>query len=909
MKKLSSILIALTIIVNVFCVPSVGATNSVKDDTYVTKALSLLADLEIATSDEELSASVTRGEFVGRVIKTLNLPISYDYSVSPFADISVATSNYYEICNAYTWGIISAAESFNPDREISYTEAIKIAIAACGYNFLAEANGGWPTGYIAAANRVGINDGIKNAEMNVGSMFVILYNILNTELPEPEYTGDGIVHTTNSSKTVLQSYWHLEKLSGKADGAQFFGGKDNSGVGEGIFSVDGIKLKSGKFNTDKCYGFDVDVYYDSSYIAKSVYSYPPDNKNDMIELHSYDEVTFKSGIYTYYDKNYREQNVKISKDALIVFNGKKADYDEKNMMPAYGNVRLIRNGGEYNTVIINSYVQYVVDEVIYDDFIFTDLHDSKKTANLEKAETLSVCDQNGVSGEFSDISAYNVVWVAESDDKLVADVIISRDKIVGEYTGSSGDDYIYIDGGKYTKDKNVKKDIMSKVSYGNVIIAYFNANREIVHVELQADSEDTNVAYIIQSGVMGTGMNKNIKARMLLSAGNIETYEFSERITVNGKSYSGDADTVYKDLPKDSDNKTSMPAGLVSYKLDNKNRLSEINYADSYLSAVNGSYADLYTKKSLDKSTDQGNSWDSYFQYRPSEYSVYGKGINRIFTTDDTVQFIVPVSKDINLAEDSDYIVKKMSSYSGLTYLTKMIHTGYSFDEDSYKSDYIVSTFEIGGGADLGSVDAKALAYLVTSMSRVVNAAGEYVDKLDLVDGQNRVKVLYSEKENFFENSGVVEGSIIKANFNAKDVVSDIQVLYKPGDKKFCNITTASSSAYTAENDGATINENTGMGALSDSFLLLGNVWDKDDPIYSFLTMNHDPEKYDGTQPIYTYHMPKHINQFVCYNTKTGKTSYIKPADIRCYGGVGGSNHYAVVEMAFGMTDSVFLYE
>ncbi len=910
MKKISSILIALTIILNVFCIPTVGATTTAEDDTYVAMALKLLEDLEIIASDEELSAPVTRGEFVGRVIKTLNLPISYDYSVSPFADISTATSNYYEICNAYTWGIISAAENFNPDREISYTEAIKIAIAACGYNFLADANGGWPAGYIAAADRVGISEGVKNAEMNVGSMFVILYNILNTELPEPQYTGDGIVHTTNSSKTVLQSYWHLEKLSGKADGAQFFGGKDNSGVGEGNFSVDGIKLRSGKFNTDKCYGFDVDVYYDSSYTAKSVYTYPLDNKIDMIELHSYDEVTFKSGIYTYCDTNDREQSVKIAGDALIVYNGKKADYDEKNMMPDYGSVKLIRNGGEYDTVIINSYVQYIVDEVIYDDFIITDLNDSKKVANLEKAETLSVCDQNGVIGEFFDISAYNVVWVAESDDKLLADVIISRDKIVGEYTGSSDDGCIYIDGGKYTKDKNIKNDIMSKTRYGDVVVAYFNANREIVYVEPQSDSESAKVGYMIQTGLMGSGFNKNIKAKMFLSAGNIEIYDFAERITINGKQYSGDADSVYGKLPKGSDNKTSMPVGLVSYRLDNQNKLSEINYADSYLASVDGSYTNLYTKKGLNKDDeDQGNSWESYFQYRASESSLYGKGVNRIFTTDETIQFIVPAASDIDDAEDSDYIVKKMNSYSGITYLTKMNHTGYSFDQDGYRSDYIVSTFEIGGGANTGSVEYSALAYLVTGMSRVVNAAGEYVDKVDLVDYQNRAKVLYSEKENFFVNAGVTEGSIIKANFTTKDVVTDILLLYKPGDKKFSNTTTASTSPYTAENDGATINQNTGMGTISSSFFLLGNVWDKDDPIYSFLTMNHDPAKYNGTQPVYSYYMPSHVTQFVCYNTKTGKTSYIKPADIRCYGGVGGSNHYAVVEMRSGMANAIFLYE
>ena len=909
MKKLSSILLTFLILVNIaspICVFSASGTRA-----DVSRSLALLCDLELAATDEDTSAEVTRAEFVGRVVRVLNYPVSYNFDVSPFEDVSLQNEYYYEICNSISMGLISPAQNFYPDRAISFNEAIKVAVAACGYTFLADVYGGYPSGYIAAANRVDLTDGVSEGKIDRGVMFDIFYNILNCKLPEQEYTSEGAVNTMNAQKTVIQTMWHLEKMSGTIDSAQFFGGDNGYGAGEGLFCIDGIKLRSGGFNTDKHYASYVDAYYDEGYRLKSLYAYENDNKSDTLEFHSYDDVSFNSGTYTYYGRNDKEEKAKISKTALIVYNGKKSSYDETRMMPAYGSVKLIKGGGlEYDTVIINSYVQYVAEEISYDDMIISDYYDSKKTANLKHAHYVTVADQNGTVAEFSDINQYNIVWVAESDDKTLADIIISRDKIVGEYTGSSDNSAIYIDGGMYYKDTGVQTDFMASFNYGDVIIAYFNANREVVYVEPSSDTTGVNIAYLIQTGVFGGGMSKCITAKMLLTDGSIQSFDFADKFTVNGKAYSGDVQTLYDTkLPKDADYPSSMPIGIVSYILNSSNKISKINYSDSLLGTVNGDYTNIYAKKTLDKTESDSKSWENYFQYRVSENSLYGKGIDRIFTTDKTVQFMVPVPKDTGVAEDTDYIVKPMSSYTGIAYLTKMRHTGYALTSEAYRSDYIVSAFELSAGANLGMVSSAALAYLVTKVSNVITADGDSAEKLEAVDYQNRPITLYSKEENYFANAGVEEGCIIKAEFNTKNIVSGINVLYKAGDTSFCNTTTMSASEYVPDDDGATLNVDAGMLTLSNSFLLLGNLWDKEDPIYSFLTMNHNPESFDGTQPVYTYHMPKHITQFVCYDTKTGNVSYIKPADVKCYGGINSGNHYAVLEMSYGMVDSIFLYE
>lgn len=908
MKKFYSLILILAIFVSNFAsVAVLGADNSISD---VSRALSLLEDIGLADADEDISQLVTRDEFVGRIVRTLNVIMNYDYASSPFADTDVKNEYYYEICNALSLGIVSPSDNFRPDNPITYTEAVKTAVAACGYTFLADVYGGYPSGFVSVADRVGLSKGVSE-QIDRGAMFVVMYNILNCKLPEQEYTGSGATNTLNAHKTVLQTMWHLEKISGTVDSAQYFGGDDGYGAGEGCFCVDGIKLRSGEFDTDKYFGYESDIYYDENYEAKSVYAYEKNKASDMLVLNSYDDVTFDSGSYTYFGSRDNKQTAKISPTALIVYNGKKSVYEKERMMPLYGNVRLIRDGGnEYTTVIINSYTQYVVEDISFDDMIISDHYDNKKTAVLTDTDYVSVRDQNGDTASFEDIDKYNVVWVALSDDHTLADIVISRDKIAGEYTGSASNGEIYIDGGMYLKDSNVTDDFMTGINYGEVIIAFFNANREIVYVETDSNSNSVNAAYLIRTGLFGSGMDKYIQAKLLNTDGSISNYRFAPKFRINGRVFEGDAKNLYDNiLPRDSQYPASMPIGIISFNLNGDGEISVINYPDSLVSYVSGEYTNLYAKKTLDKTETDTKSWENYFQYRVSENSLYGKGVDRIFTTGDTVQFMVPLPEDTGLAEDSDYSVKPMSSYSGVAYLTKMRHTGYSASDEAYTSDYIVSAFGLGSGANTGSVSDAALAYLVTDVSKVITADGSEAEKLDAVDYQNRPITLYSDEEDYFDKAGVGVGSIIKAEFNTKNVVSGINVLYKAGDTVFCNTTDMSASEYTIGDDGATLNENKDMQTLSNSFLLLGNLWDKDDPIYSFLTMNHNPSDYDGTQPIYTYYMPKHITQFVCFNTKTQKVSFIKPSDVKCFGGINSNNHYAVLEMSYGMVDSVFLYE
>lgn len=913
MKKIFCIFIATILFMNILPIAPSFASSAATDDAALARAVRLLEDLGIAEEGEDVSASVTRAEFVGRIANVLGLALSYEYDVSPFVDIDVQNPYYYQICNALSWGLVSPAHKFYPEREVSYAEAMKIAVCATGYSFYAEANGGWSAGYINAANRLKLSDGVSNGTIDRASMFVIFYNILSCPLPDQEYTGDGVTNIMSSTKTILQTMWHLNKASGVVDAAQFFGGANGVGVGEGLVSVGGVVLRCGNFGTDKYYATEVDAYYDQNNTICSLYAYDTISSNSVLELHSYDDVTYASNTYTYEAGDNRYANAVVTRDALVVYNGKKSSYDESRMLPEYGSVKLIKGkNGQYDTVIINSYSQVVVDEVSYDDFIIADYYDRTNSISLDKNAIITVSDQDGAASVFSDIEKTNVLWVAQSDDKSLVDIIISRDKIVGEYTASGDNNTaMYIDDGKYNIDRNIT-GVLSEVKYGEVVIAYFNANREVVLVEAQSSASDVNIGYLVQTALFGGTLSRSLKAKLLATDGTFLSFDFAPKFRINGKTYIIDSD--YAKIPKDSAVTSSMPIGIISYTVNADNELAEINYPDTRLKEVGGVYTNLYEKETLDKTDADTKSWEQYFQYRPAEKSLYGKGVKRIFAGDNTVQFKVPVASNTSSAVDTDYVTKLMSSYTDLTYLTKMRHTGYSLSEEAYRSDFIVSAYDLNDGANAEAVSWRELMYLVTNVSRVVTNEGTHAEKLDGVDYQNRPITLYSEEQGYFTNAGVEKGCIIKAQFNAKNIVSGVNVLYKPGNTTFSNSSNLSGSDYTSNDGNITLNYDAGMNTLSNSFLFLGYVWEKQDPIYSFLPINKDPSKYDSandetTGPLYVYHMPTHIKQFVCYNTKTGQVSYIKPADVKTCAGISSASHKVVLEMSYGMVDSIFLYE
>lgn len=130
-------------------------------------AINRLKELEIMVGDEngdfEPIRLLTRAELAKIAVKlTADDSAVTDETEAPFTDVSKEDWAYPYVAAANKLGIMkgNADGTFSPDSVADTNEIIKVMMSLTGYDRFAELNGGYPDGYIKAAERYGlIKDG------------------------------------------------------------------------------------------------------------------------------------------------------------------------------------------------------------------------------------------------------------------------------------------------------------------------------------------------------------------------------------------------------------------------------------------------------------------------------------------------------------------------------------------------------------------------------------------------------------------------------------------------------------------------------------------------------------------------------------------------------------------------------
>lgn len=166
MKK---IIIAILIILNLFSVASGTEAIMLADDQKAE-----LYNLGIMTGDENgdlrPADTITRAEAVKMICVAGNIKEQQE-TAAGFPDVSENHWAYSYICAAKEHGIVAGDENgyFNPESKVSNEEIIKMIICLLGYDAAAEIQGGYPSGYIAQASRLGITLGMQ-LEINTAAI-------------------------------------------------------------------------------------------------------------------------------------------------------------------------------------------------------------------------------------------------------------------------------------------------------------------------------------------------------------------------------------------------------------------------------------------------------------------------------------------------------------------------------------------------------------------------------------------------------------------------------------------------------------------------------------------------------------------------------------------------------------------
>lgn len=878
---------------------SVNAADTIADD----RANTLLEDLGIAYNFDAMTDGITRAEFTSLVISAINVGDLKNTSALPFTDVSETHMFYNAVCDAYSLGLISYDTLFNPDRIITYNEACKIAVTAISYDFLADARGGWPTGYIAVADSHDLTDGLSGDGFTRQNAYTLIYNMLGCKLPLMEFTDGEVVYKIDSGTTLTESMWHLTKISDSFDGGQYFGAASGKGAGSGRASIGGNIIKSADYNTDFYYGEYADAYVTEDGTLRSLYIHPDKQNGNILTISSSQNISFSNLVYTYEKDENTTKTATISSDALLVVNGRQIAYDESKLVPAHGTVKLIKNGGSYSTVIVESYREIVTGAVLLDEWLISDIRNSANVYSHESGDGLTVYDIHNKKIDFSAIEKFSVLWIYESYDGLNDVIIMCDDMISGELTGIA-DSQIEIDNMLYDITPEALAAMDNTMGFGTVLTCSINSEGEIVYIRPAGEASDKRVGYITYGAVTGVGFDKVLSVEMLTTDGIRKTYKVAKNARVNGIALGDNADTQYSKMPHESA-VDSVLTGISTYNLNDDGEIISINYADKVSAGFGGEYDNLFQKQSIADSTDE------YVTYKSAYGAIVAKEPSRLFVTTDTLQFIVPDVASRSEAKDSNYKVMKMSQYSSGSRMTGYVHTGYSFDKDTVYSSYITSTFTLGSTSS--TMSNSAYLSIVESVSTVINPEGEYVGKLSLWNSQKNNFVVYSDDLEYFSSLGIRSGDLVKVDYNSNNIVSGI-TLFAHADEtafnpiaKFGEEPAAPATEFTLSEGGCVSNGNAGMGSMADSYIVSGKIYNVEGNIVQLVAANTDPSQINDSTPIYSYSFA--ITAIYKYNTRSHTVEKIDITSLKSYKDTGIQCNRMVVDNYSGNLLSGFVIE
>lgn len=219
-KNICSIALCLAMLLS--CIAAFGADSQYTDvsqqEVALVEALTLLKEYNIMDGYPDGTFRpediITRAEMVKSVLAAQNIHFQETGQTEiqpPFTDVDAAHWACPYIERAKEMGIIegNGDGTFSPENPVTFAEAAKMIMTMIGYRPYAESVGGFPTGYIVAAQRYGLledADALTFQEsINRKNTGIILYHAVNTPLMVHSSVGDGtyiIMDGTNGYERI-----------------------------------------------------------------------------------------------------------------------------------------------------------------------------------------------------------------------------------------------------------------------------------------------------------------------------------------------------------------------------------------------------------------------------------------------------------------------------------------------------------------------------------------------------------------------------------------------------------------------------------------------------------------------------------------------------------------------------------
>ena len=864
MKRQISFVAALVMLITtVFSGSVFAAFSDVSDDNRYRNSIITLSQLGVIDGYEDGTfkpdGEIKRGEFTKMLITALGYG---DNKKEPteFDDITDHWARYY-IKTAYDLGIINGTgeRTFEPDRPVTYEQALKMLVCTLGYETTAQSKGGYPNGYLSVASDLSLGTNVVDQANSSPALrqvvAQIFYNALEVKFLEKNSAGN----LEKSDRTLLKDYLGVEKVKGKLTGVEDTRANDCDVTL--IRKQIAVKPTSGSNNNTivinlgdyadrtvgeltKLIGNEMTFYYkqgDSEDDKELKILDAETTKNSTITVSEKNFISYESGAFRYWENNNRK-SLKIKSDATVLYNGQAVSSSDLPMTfesryttgesktastieellsiwigsdEAYnirGEVTFTDAGddGNVDIISINDYKTMLAYKApTTSDYRLQNKLKTGDSLDLSpnKVDTKIYIEKDGKEIEATAIRANDVVSYTESLDGSILNLYVVNKTVTGNVNSlNTSDKTITIANTEYDLGEDCLKYIQEKegreLTTGVSGTFYLDKLGAVVYGTLK-DVAANPYAYI-------TGVTEDLDESTAyvtafipsVSAKSTTTYKLADRVKVNGstiKDY-GDVISKLKDVAQNT-NDDAKATGLYA-----SGTATNIEYSQPVRIKVSGN--EITEINTVDSSADVKNK-----QNEDSTKVALYKDLNKYYYTGSSfkkgsssgsVEFTVNSSTTV-LMVPQDRSVK--ADYAKKT-ISNAFTSNNSYWVEAYdvnKSNVASLVIVYGSSATLNEVKNTSDYSIVAKIDEEYDASEDTTTQaLNLYTGTNNSSTKSWSAENSKVVADVEQGDVIQFDYDDDNKIQKVYTRIHYSDVLDVLNGTATDVSYTDDEGGTT---------------------------------------------------------------------------------------------------------
>ena len=521
-----------------------GTDGIVREEAL--EAMEGLRTLEIISDyydyNTNFNEEVSRADFVDTVARLINFS-DYTGSEIYYYDVPKTHYAYDSICLLTEMGVINGVDEkiFKPDDILEDAAAYKVILTILGYNDRAIADGGYPSGCIKTANRLGIYDNTSATEnVTRGEMLIMLYRAMTTEMfiPVVFLPDGGKRYEVSEMDTLLSMYRDVYQEAGVVNGAEMVSLTD-ADLDSKDDVIIGSRVYASNINLSDMLGEEIEylVHYESVYEKGTVLWAKRTKSDETIHIEGGYIKKFDKESYTlsYYDKSGKLKNIVLDRGMTVIYNGKETGRDIDvifNMSNA--SIKLIRRNGIYETAIVKAYENYTVGTVNTSVQEVYDWTKPQKSLKLDKSlyDYMVLRSIDGTELSINDIVRGNVLSAFMSTDGKYLEVIVSASSVSGSLEKINETDRgkeLTVDGKVYILPSGIETDVLK---VGSTVMLYLDFKGKVGYAETLAGN--SFAAYVIKLANENIGFGNSLKIKLLKQNGSVVVLKCADKVVVDG---------------------------------------------------------------------------------------------------------------------------------------------------------------------------------------------------------------------------------------------------------------------------------------------------------------------------------------------------------------------------------------